>query len=55
MRSSASWGPRCSYVAARAPSDPAGDLLLAHADALAGRLELADTQIDALVTRSVSP
>ena len=29
---------------------PAGDLLLAHADALAGRLELADTQMDALVS-----
>jgi DNA-binding transcriptional LysR family regulator len=28
---------------------PAGDLLLAHADALAARLELADTQMDALV------
>jgi DNA-binding transcriptional LysR family regulator len=29
---------------------PAGELLLAHADALAARLELADTQMDALVT-----
>jgi DNA-binding transcriptional LysR family regulator len=28
---------------------PAGELLLAHADALAARLELADTQMDALV------
>src|SRR3954454_13651639 len=31
---------------------PAGELLLAHADALAARLELADTQMDALVAGS---
>jgi DNA-binding transcriptional LysR family regulator len=29
---------------------PAGELLLTHADALAARLDLADTQMDALVT-----
>jgi DNA-binding transcriptional LysR family regulator len=31
---------------------PAGELLLSHADALAARLELADTQMDALVART---
>src|SRR3954467_12764860 len=36
---------------AGATPTPAGALLLAHADALAARLELAGTQMDALVAR----